>query len=219
MYNLTQNQQFHDFFYHVQDIHPELFTTVSKEANSTFLVPEESIYFLVDGTVAQYYHYNNGVITNPFRMHHFDLLGVYEMFYAIQPTVKYRTATRCVLLEMNRQLFMTMAQDQKELYQRVLIHLINRQSFISQYYMTLIQNSVVDRLKQFVGHSVDTRFFDYQDRFVILDSHQLMADTLGCNIRSIHRSLKTLQKEGYLDLDAGKISINSIQLQKCQLFV
>lgn len=206
-----------DLFYGVTEISADDFTIITKTTGETFKM-DDQVFFLIEGTVANYYTYPDNLTINPYRMHYFDLIGVYEMFYPSQIQMTYKAATDVTMMGLDKDAFVSLTQDNHSFYERVLIQLINRESFMADHYMNLIQKNVDERLIKFVAFSVDIRYFDTHEIFTILDSHQMIADSLGVNIRSIHRALKKLVEEGLIFLVDGKIRINKIQYQKCESF-
>ena len=213
---LSQNHLFNEFFYGVRELDDSQFTPVNKSVGEILTPDEDYIYYLVEGSVAQYYHTQHEYsVTNPYRMHYFDLIGVYEMYYPSQIKIVYKAVTDCMLFAMSKSFFMELMKNNREFHQRVLINLINRQSFIAQHYKSLISITVEERVKKFIGFTIDTRYFEEHETFTISDSHQIMADSLGCNIRSVHRALKTLKRKNLIDIVGGKVTISKIQHQKC----
>ncbi|NLC05723.1 MAG: Crp/Fnr family transcriptional regulator [Erysipelothrix sp.] len=213
---LSINHLFNEFFYGVTEIDESSFTPFNIGRNDNLLIDEGFVYFLLEGTIAEYRHaHHQHQVINVYRMHHFDQIGVYELFYPSQNKISYKAITECLVYALAKDLFMELMQKNHEFHQRVLINLINRQSFIAQHYIDLISLSVKERVKHFISFTIDSRYLEQHEQFVVADSHQVMADTLGCNIRSVHRALKSLAKENTIDIVNGKVTISKIQHQKC----
>lgn len=211
------NHQFNDLFYGVAQLTEENFSTHLLHADTKLDTTEDEVYFLIDGTLSLYHH-NDGLVSNPYRMHHFDLIGIYELFYPSAIQTEYRAITDCEIAALDRQLFVKLTKEYPAFYERVLVQLINRQSMIATHYIRLINSPVIDRIAQFIAFAIDLRYFEKNETFVLLDSHQVIADSVGCNIRSIHRGIKTLKDGGYIDIVGGKVTINRVQYLKCENF-
>ena len=176
--------------------------------------PCNTVYFLLKGKVTGEAYTSNGKAYTFLDFSQIRVLGDYELFYDCEEyLVSIRAEQNCSLLKLSADQYMNwIKQDVNALYMRtknILAVLTFERSIDREY----LQKSSKERLCLLLAKFYETGVKDKNGLYTVQHTQVELADKIGVNLRSVQRSIASLEKEQLVQLKKGKMVISHEQYE------
>ena len=176
--------------------------------------PCDTVYFLLKGKVTGEASSEQGRAYSFMDFTQMCVLGDYEMFYdCAEYIVSIKAEQNCSLLKLSRDQYVNwIQQDVNALYMRtknILAVLTFERSIDREY----LQKSSKERLCLLLAKFYETGVKDKNGLYTVQHTQVELADKIGVNLRSVQRSIASLEKEQLVQLKKGKMVISHEQYE------
>lgn len=174
--------------------------------------PSNTVYIMLSGKVAGLEHQDMGRVyyfmdfTKMYVVGDFEIFGDYFEY-----CVSIRALTDCKLLKISSKKYIQWIQhDESALFLRIK-NIITTLTFERKIDREYVFMNCKKRLVKFLIKSYESGRKDNTGKYKILKTQADIADRVGFSIRSVQRNIASLEKEGIISVESGKITISCEQ--------
>lgn len=181
--------------------------------------PNDMVYIILSGKVTGLDHQKMGHIyyfldfTKMYVVGDFEVFGDYSEY-----SISMRAATDCKLLKISAKRYIHWVQhDENALFLRIknIMSILTFERKLDREYIFM---NCKERLVEFLARSYENGKKDSFGKYKMARTQTELADRVGFNVRSVQRSIASLEKEGLILIESGKITISSEQFLQLQRY-
>ena len=179
----------------------------------------DTVYFLVKGEVTGIEHHERGRIYSFLDFTEVFILGDFELFAGeSEYSATIRAQKDCKVLKLSANSYLRWIQhDENALYLR-LNNILQCLMFERKHERGNLFMGSKERLADFILKLYEKGFKSHSGQCKVELTQAELADKIGCNIRSVQRSIAALEKESLISNSGGKITVSYEQYQMLQQF-
>ena len=180
--------------------------------------PCDAVFFLLKGKVSGEVSSPQGRAYSFMDFSQMCVLGDYEMFYeGAEYIVSIRAEQNCTLLKLSRDHYVSwIKQDVNALFLRTnnILSVLTFERSVDRAYL---QKNSKERLCLLLMRFYEIGIKDSNGNFTVQYTQGELADKIGVNLRSVQRSIASLESEQLVQLKKGKMVISKEQYEKLVL--
>lgn len=182
--------------------------------------PNYSVFFLLKGQVIGLDYHKLGRVYSFMDFTKMNILGDFEAFGG---TSKYGVTIRatedCKLLKISTKSYLNwIRHDENALFLR-LNNIINTLTLERKFDREYLFMGCKERLMIYLAKLYEKKHNDTSGILKVEKTQAELADKVGFNVRSVQRSIASLEKEGFITISNGKIVISREQYLKLDGFI
>ncbi len=194
---------------------------VTKKKNTVFVeenTPADQVYILVDGTVRAIDYRIRGVAYDYMWFHAIKVFGSMEIFFRMPSYMTtLMTVTNCTMLVMSRTHFDRWIWDDKNALRMEVAKMGDYLLEESRNDRVILFLQGMDRILYLLTKNYEQE--NPKSTFVIDVSRQELAERSGFSIKTVNRSVKKLEEDGFIGRNGRRIVITREQYQKMKKYL
>lgn len=174
--------------------------------------PVETVYIILKGRVTGIDHQKLGRVYSFMDFTKMYIVGDFEVFADYSEyCVSISTTEDCKLLKISSNSYLRWIRyDENALFLR-LNNVLSTLTFERKMDREYLLMGCKERVADFLARLYQTDANDRMDKFKVLKTQNELADKIGFNVRSVQRSISSLEKEDLISVENGKIVISHEQ--------
>ena len=178
-----------------------------------------AVYALLSGSVTGIEHHGRGRIYAFLDFTKVYIIGDFELYSGhSEYSITIRAQQDCKLLKISAGSYLRWIQRDEHALILRLNNILNSFMFERTYEREHLFVGSKERLVNFLLRLYEKEHGERSGRYKVELTQMELADRLGCNIRSIQRSIVSLEKEGVISSESGKIKISKEQYGMLQQY-
>lgn len=179
----------------------------------------DTVFFLLKGEVIGLDYPKIGRMYSFMDFTKMNILGDFEAFGGISEyVVTIYTAENCRLLKMSVKSYLNWVKHDENALLLRLNKIVTALMFERKLDREYISMNCKERLMRYLAKSYE-KHGSVSGSFTVEKTQAELADKVGFNVRSVQRSIAALQKEGFITVKAGKITVSQEQHLKLEEFI
>lgn len=214
-----------DRFQYLNELFRDMPEEVAKEImykevkkNENLLIagnPTETVYIILKGHVVGLDHQKLGRVYSFMDFTKMYIVGDFEVFAEYSEYgVSICTTEDCKLLKISSNSYLRwIRHDENALFLR-LNNILTTLTFERRMDRKYLMMGCKERLADFLAKMYEKDIVDMEDkevRFKVMKTQNELADKIGFNVRSVQRSIASLEKEDLISTESGKVIISQEQ--------
>ena len=180
----------------------------------------DTVFFLLKGKVTGMDHQKMGRVYSFMDFIKMNILGDFEAFCDFSKySITVRATEDCKLLKISTKSYLNwIRHDENALFVR-LNNILSTLVFERNFYREYIFKGCKERLMSYLVNLYKQEHSDTCNSFKVGKTQQELADKVGFHVRSVQRSIVSLEKDGFITIKNGKIIISYDQYLKLEEFI
>lgn len=211
-----------DRFHYLNELFRDMPEEIAKEImykevkkNENLLIagnPAETVYIILKGHVVGLDHQKLGRVYSFMDFTKMYIVGDFEAFAEYSEYgVSICTTEDCKLLKISSNSYLRWIRyDENALFLR-LNNILTTLTFERRMDRKYLMMGCKERLADFLVKMYEKDITENEERFKIMKTQNELADKIGFNVRSIQRSISSLEKENLISTESGKVIISQEQ--------
>lgn len=181
--------------------------------------PTETVYIILKGHVVGLDHQKLGRVYSFMDFTKMYIVGDFEVFAGCSEYgVSICTAEDCKLLKVSSNSYLRwIRQDENALFLR-LNNILTTLTFERKMDRKYLMMGCKERLADFLVKMYEKDITDAEGRFKVLKTQNELADKIGFNVRSVQRSISSLENEDLISTESGKVIISQEQYERLKQY-
>lgn len=178
-------------------------------------MPGDTVYIILSGQITGVDHQRMGRVYYFMDFTRMYIIGDFEIFAEIpEYCISICAAKDCRLLKISSKSYMSWVRhDENALFLRMknIMATLTSERIVDREYIFM---SCTERLADYLLKSYRNAKKDSTGRHRVTKTQAQLADRIGYNVRSVQRSIASLEKDGFISSENGKITLSREQYLK-----